>query len=240
MEAQMNLTQKLACIRKLVEVVQKDKSGFNYKYVSIAEILAKVTAGEKKYNVSLVPRFVPESASLELVTTKGTKFTKTGQAYENITNEYLARGIVVYTWIDDETGEKIEIPWFIAGSQADPAQALGSAMTYGLRQFLCQYFQISQPEDDPDNWRSKQKEAENAENAEIARAIVDEVHDRVTAILESKPDERQRILDIVKKHVKEKGRASANYYAIKDPSIARGLLDEILETYTANEGNDAK
>ena len=41
----LNLYQKLAKIRKMTEVIQKNKRGYNYKYTSIDEILARVTAG---------------------------------------------------------------------------------------------------------------------------------------------------------------------------------------------------
>ena len=48
---QMSIYQKLAGIRKMVEVIRKNKSGYNYKYVSEDEILARVTAGMDKYHV---------------------------------------------------------------------------------------------------------------------------------------------------------------------------------------------
>ena len=39
----------------LLEVMQKNKSGYNYKYVTDEEILAKVTAFIDKYGLSLIP-----------------------------------------------------------------------------------------------------------------------------------------------------------------------------------------
>ena len=44
----LNLYQKLAKIRKQVEVVQKNKSGYGYKYVTDDELLAKITVGIRK------------------------------------------------------------------------------------------------------------------------------------------------------------------------------------------------
>lgn len=41
----MSLHEKLAGIRKIVEVVQKNKEGHNYKYAGEETILAKVIAG---------------------------------------------------------------------------------------------------------------------------------------------------------------------------------------------------
>ena len=42
-EKRLTLYQKLAKIRKPVEVLSKNKTGYNYKYVSDDVILAKLT-----------------------------------------------------------------------------------------------------------------------------------------------------------------------------------------------------
>lgn len=42
-EQELNIYQKLAKIRKQVEVIQRNKSGYGYKYVSEDEILAKIS-----------------------------------------------------------------------------------------------------------------------------------------------------------------------------------------------------
>lgn len=42
-EQNMNIYQRLAKIRKQVEVIQRNKSGYGYKYVSEDEILAKIS-----------------------------------------------------------------------------------------------------------------------------------------------------------------------------------------------------
>ena len=39
-ETVLNLVQKLAKIREMIEVLRKNKSGFNYKYVTEDEILS--------------------------------------------------------------------------------------------------------------------------------------------------------------------------------------------------------
>lgn len=157
MEEELNLRQKLAKIRKMTEVIQKNKKGYNYRYTSIDEILARVTAGMNKYHVSLYPRIQPESEAITSYEYSKTKFTKDGQQYEERNNEIIAQACVIYTWVnDDNTSEKIEVPWFVVGSQQDPAQALGSGLTYGLRQFLIQFFQIATLDsEDPDAWRNK-------------------------------------------------------------------------------------
>ena len=52
-DEKLNLYQKLAKIRKIVDVVSKQKSGFKYTYADINEILAKVKGGMERYGVSL-------------------------------------------------------------------------------------------------------------------------------------------------------------------------------------------
>ena len=231
----MNLYQKLAEIRKLCEVLRKNKSGYGYKYVSIDEILARVTAGMKKYGVSLIPSTCDDFAVNRQDYVK-TKVLKNMEVIDEKNSEMLVQGTVVFTWVNDENPEdRISVTWFATGSQSDPSQAFGSAMTYALRYFMLQYFQIATPEDDPDSWRSKQAEAADAENREIASGIIDRVLAVINARLEQHPDDREKIVATVKKYAKEKGRASANPKAITDPTTAAKLLEEI----EANFGADA-
>ena len=64
MAEQMNIYQKLARIRKQVEVIQKNKSGYGYKYVSEDEILAKISVFMDKYGLSLIPNIKQGSTRL--------------------------------------------------------------------------------------------------------------------------------------------------------------------------------
>lgn len=56
----------------------------------------------------------------------------------------------------------------MVGQQADASQSFGSGLTYVYRYFPLKHFGVSTVEDDPDNWRAKQREAEEAENRAIA------------------------------------------------------------------------
>lgn len=230
-EEVLNLQQKLSKIRKMTEVIQKNRKGFNYKYTSIDEILARVTAGMNKYNVSLIPSIVPGSESIEPYTYCKTKFTKDGQQYEEKNNEFTAKAGIVYTWVnDDDPTDRIDVPWFIAGSQADPAQAVGSGLTYGLRQFLMQFFQIATLDgEDPDDWRSKQRFAEGEEDRAIAGKIVEQIHGLVTAHLSQHPDDKPKVITLTKKYVRENGKPSANYYAVETPAQASELFEALKQ-----------
>lgn len=237
MSEQLNLLQKLAKIRKMTEVIKKNKKGFNYRYTSVDEILARVTAGMDKYGVSLIPKIAPGSEVVQPYHYTKTKATKNGEVYEEHINEIITQASMTYVWIDNDNPEDfIESTWFIVGSQQDPAQALGSGLTYGLRQFLIQFFQIATLDDeDPDNWRSKQREAENQEDRLIAEKIVDQIHKLVTDHLAANPDDKQKIVALTKKYVKENGKATANYYAIESPVVATELLNALKAEISNNK-----
>ena len=158
----LNLYQKLAKIRKQVEVVQKNKSGYGYKYVTDDELLAKITVGMDKYGVSLVPNIVPGTLKVEPYTYKKTKREKQKDGnyatYEETVNEFTAVCDMSYVWVNNDNPEEtVTVSWSMVGQQSDASQCLGSGLTYSMRYFLLKYFNVATPDDDPDNWRSKQK-----------------------------------------------------------------------------------
>lgn len=163
--AELNLHQKLAAIREMVEVMQRNVSGYGYKYVSDVDLLAKITVGLKEHHVSLIPQIVPGTTVVDKYEYTKTKNGKTEPVYE-----ILTKADMLFTWVnDDNPEEKIEVPWVLVGQQGDGSQAFGSGLTYSYRYFLLKYFGVATPNDDPDNWRSKQLEAEE-EAAQRAKA----------------------------------------------------------------------
>lgn len=229
---ELNLIQKLAKIRAISDVAKKDKRGYNYTYTDITSILANVTAGMKKYGVSLIPSIVPGTASIEKNVIQNIKYSKSGDKLETVTTEMLFRAEMVFTWFnDDNPDEKIGVPWYATASMSDASQSLGAAMTYTMRQFLTTYFQIAQSDNDVDAYRSKQKEAEEAENKAIADSITDQIVSLVSAHLENHAEDRDKILAVIKKYAKDKGKASPNPKLIHDPEAASKLLAELKETF---------
>lgn len=230
-EEQMNLVQKLAKIRAISDVVSKEKRGYNYTYADITTILAKITAGMKKYGVSLIPQIVPGTSHVEQNVVTNTKFDKTGKAYDNTTTEMLVTADMVFRWINDENPDEfIEVPWFVTGSQSDPSQAFGSGLTYCTRYFLCNYFQIAQSDSDVDAYRSKQKEAEESEDKAIAEEIIAQFDEKLKTFLADNPDKADEVKKFISKYAK-----NANYFAIKVPSLASKLLGEFQNKYMKGE-----
>lgn len=227
MDNQLNLVQKLAKIRAISDAVSKDKRGYNYKYADITSILAKVTAGMKKYNVSLMPGIVPGTADVQQSTIVNTKFDKTGKPYEQTSTEMLVKADMVFKWVnDDDPNDYIDVPWVVTGSQSDPSQALGSGLTYCTRYFLCNFFQIAQPETDVDEYRSKQKEAEKSEDKAIAEDIIGEFDKVVRQFLSDNPDQSDEVKKFISKYAK-----GGNYFAIKEPALASNLLSSFNEKF---------
>jgi hypothetical protein len=232
-EEKLNLYQKLAKVRGIADVAQKSKRGYNYTYIDISEILAKVTAGMSKYGVSLIPSMVPGTQDVAQNIIENVKYTKDGKPLESKTTEMLFQTEMVYTWVNDENpSERIDVPWFAVASMSDVSQSQGSALRYTQRQFLTNYFQIAQVDNDVDAYRSKQKEAEESENRAIAAGITEEVLSVINNYLnvipeDKRAEEREAIAKIVKKFAKSKGKASGNPKDVTDPAIAAKMLEEI-------------
>lgn len=227
----LNLIQKLAKIRAISDVAQKNKKGFNYTYTDLADILASVTAGMKKYRVSLIPTIVPGTGKVSQNVIVNTKVDKTGKIYDQTSTEMLFCADMVFRWVnEDDVKDCIDVPWFVSGSQSDPSQAIGSGLTYTERQFLTNYFQIASPEYDVDAYRSKQKAAEESESKAIAAEIINEFDIIVKRFLTENPDKVEEIKKFIGKYAK-----SANYLAIKDPSLAAKLLADFKENYIKEE-----
>lgn len=231
MSEQMNIYQKLAKIRKQVEVIQRNKSGYGYKYVSEDEILARISGFMAKYSLSLVPSVVHSSAVVSPYSTKKTKSTKGGDIYEENVNEILISADMIFTWVNnDNPGEFIEVPWILVGHQTDGSHSFGSGLSYAMRYFLLKFFNIATPDDDPDKWRSKQKEAGVAEDKMIAEGIIESFDETVKAFLAANPTKSDDVKKLVSKYAK-----GGNYFAITESVLASKLLSDFKETFKVKE-----
>lgn len=219
MAERMNIYQKLAKIRKQVEVVQKNKSGYGYKYVTDDELLAKITAGMDRYGVSLIPNIVPDTLEVQPYTYKKTKKEKqNGQfvTYEENVNEFITTSDMQYIWVNNENPEeKVVVNWSMVGQQSDASQCLGSGLTYSMRYFLLKYFNVATPDDDPDAWRSKQKAAEVAEDKAVAEQIIAVLDTEIKSFLADNPKKSNDVKALVSKYTK-----NGNYFAITESALA--------------------
>lgn len=171
-ETKLNLHQKLLKIADAAGALQKTKNGFNYKYVPEEEIQAKVTAGMQKYKVMLYCSLVPGTLKYEKFTYP--KYDKKLEKEIPVT-EYIVSADTLYTWVNTENPEdKMEVPWALIGQMEDVSMAFGTGTTYCNRYFLMKTLQLATSEDDPDNYRSKQKLAENYEEDKAAKEAAEQ------------------------------------------------------------------
>lgn len=230
-EQELNIYQKLAKIRKQVEVIQRNKSGYGYKYVSEDEILAKISAFMDRYSLSLIPSVIRSSSTVAPYNSKKTKTTKDGQIYEENVNEVLVSADMVFTWVNnDNPEERVDVPWILVGHQSDGSQSFGSGLSYSMRYFLLKFFNIATPDDDPDKWRSKQKAAGVAEDKMIAEQIIQSVDETIKAFLAGNQDKADDVKKFVAKYVK-----GGNYFAITESVLASKLLTDFKETFKIKE-----
>lgn len=229
--SRLNIYQKLAKIRKQVEVIQKNKRGYGYTYVSEEEILAKITVFMDKYNLSLIPGIVGGTTKVEPYSYKKTKTTKSGEFYEENVNEVLVSADMTWTWVNnDNPDERVVVGWSLVGQQTDASQAFGSGLTYSDRYFLLKYFNVATTDDDPDAHRSKQRAAEAAEDKMVAEQIIATFDGLVKAFLEAHKDKSEDVKKFVSRYAR-----GGNYFAITESSMAAKLLDDFKKNFDIKE-----
>ena len=113
------------------------------------------------------------------------------------------------------------MPWVLVGQQADASQAFGSALTYSMRYFILKYFDVATPDDDPDKWRSKQREAEEAEDKAITAGILSEFDTSLKSWLADNGERRDEVLTFIKGFEK-----TGDYRKITDSRLASKLMTD--------------
>lgn len=222
----MNIYQKLALIRKQVEVMKRNKKAYGYSYTAVEDILAKITVMMEKYELSLIPGIVPGSIVVEPYGYSETKTTQAGEVYEKKTNEVLVSADTTWTWINNvNPSEFITVPWALVGQQQDASQSFGSGLSYSFRYFLIDYFNIATSDNDPDKFRGKQREAEAEAEKRILEGVINEIHEFVTAYMEAHPKDGNKVKEVVGRYVKD-----FDYFKLKESTLAAKLLSELRET----------
>ena len=219
---EMNIHQKILKIADAAGILQKTKTGFNYKYVPEEEIQAKVTAGMQKYGVMLDQSIVPGTLQVMPYTYQKTK--------DKTINEFIVHADTIYTWVNvDKPEETVEVPWVLVGQMEDASQAFGAAETYCNRYFLMKSLQLATSEADPDNYRSKQKEAENYDDEKVLNAAVKEVVAMGSQLIKS-GIAKDEVMGIVGKY----NNGNQNPSSIKSIEVCTAVMKE-FETLAANK-----
>jgi hypothetical protein len=158
----MNIYEKLLEIKKHVPYLQKKTKGFNYDYCSPEEVLG--TLNPLFENQKLI--IIPETTSINYQIMKE-KISKSG----NKTIEVLYIVDTKYTIINcEKPEEKIIIKWNGTGCN-DEEKGYGSALTYSLRYFMLNLFQIPTGKDDPDAKQNEFNDVDGAKNDIVEKAL---------------------------------------------------------------------
>lgn len=174
----MKLKEKLLELKKEVLILQKDKDGHGFKYVSEDTILLKLNDKMVEMKVTLTPKFKPNTLKTEIVNYQNSK----GQPKTDI----LATSEMTYVWEDIESGEKEEVDWGMIGQQADGSQALGSGLTYSNRYFLLKYFNVATSESDPDKIRSDIAKEEERKKLSSLQTKIKKKYSELLQIVQTK------------------------------------------------------
>ena len=157
----MKLLQKLLEIRKSVEYLQKTETGNQgAKYVDPAVLVKKIRDKMDEHKILLIPSLNDSTVESISMPTKANKDAM----------GFIFKSGMTYTWMDTESTDKLEIPWFItAKHMTDPAMAGGSALTYFERYFMLKFFQIPTSKDDPEYFAKKTKEKDPVKQITIGQ-----------------------------------------------------------------------
>lgn len=182
----MTLHQKILKIADMAGVLQKSKSGYSYKYVPEEDIQAKVTAGLQKYSIMLYDSIVP--GTLKVTPISYEKYDTKLKANKPV-NEVIVSADMTYTWVNAENPEeRVETTWAFVGQMEDAAQAMGAGLTYANRYYLMKQLQLATTESDPDNYRNKQKEAEEYEEGVAAKEAASKLAKKVKEVVDAGVD----------------------------------------------------
>lgn len=135
----MNLYQKLLEIQKQVDTIIKDgkNTSDKYDFASDENVLDIFRPLMDTNNLLLIPKM--ESAKLtEGVTRSGTARFMTEINFNMV-------------WVDVDSGETLEVPWYAQGVDLAGEKGVGKAASYAEKYFLLKFFHVATKKDDPDN-----------------------------------------------------------------------------------------
>jgi hypothetical protein len=171
-ETDFNIYQKLVAVRKQITGIHKDAKtnfGDKFKYVSSNNILSMVRPLLDEQNLvlvvsvtghDLIDKWRPEQAGVKPQ------------------NEHFTQLEIAFTWVNADKPDET-IPCAFYGQGLDTGEkGVGKALTYAMKYFLLQFFQVPTDEDDPDgHGRPEQSER----NGNGSRQRLEQPEDTVVA-----------------------------------------------------------
>lgn len=170
----MKLPEKLLEIQVSVDKFIKDgeNTSDKYKFVSSDAVLETIRPKMNEMKLLLIPNIADHMLH------EGT--TKSG------TTRFMTEISLIYTWLDVESGDKLEVPFYSQGVDLAGEKGVGKALTYAEKYFLLKFFHVPTAKDDPDG-DLKTKKGEKAvagtqaqkENSDYCRKSIKKMLDEL-------------------------------------------------------------
>jgi hypothetical protein len=147
-----NVYQRLSMVRKIADFIQKEdlrteetikagSKGLGFKAVSSAMVLLKVNKAINDVGLVLITELKDKKVWSE----------KMVNSYNKEVTHYFADIETEMSWVNiDNPEDKVIIKWSGFASNPNPAQVIGSALTYAEKYFILKEFNIPTDNDDPD------------------------------------------------------------------------------------------
>ena len=133
------LAEKLLEMQRRVDKVVKDgkNQSDKYDFASDENVLDTFRPIMDELGLLLIPEITGTNVM------EGT--TRSGTA------RYMTELHMVMRWVDAETNDTIDVPWYAQGVDLAGEKGVGKALTYGEKYFLLKFFHVATKKDDPDN-----------------------------------------------------------------------------------------
>ena len=183
-----NIYQKLNKLKEeLGDGFNKDKKGYNYSYVTISQIFAKINPIMINLGIVVIPDVSCETIKTGWHTYK----TKNGE-----TTDAIIEGYVSFKWINVDDKEDFFITKMpLLGQQNDIAQAAGTALTYAERYMYLKVLGVQTDADDPDLKNHNQANPKLSNDGVLSEAQIK----RLYAIAKSKGRSKEQVIKVMEK-----------------------------------------
>jgi hypothetical protein len=178
----LNIYQKLVDVRRDVLYLQKEKSGFKYKYVGEDQVLSLIRPKMDEHNLIL------EVDMTNLENFEFQKFEK-GQTF----NVKGIRATFQFVWINADNPEEKIVKSMTLQNDGVDCKAIGALMTYANRYFLLKYFNIPIAELEPDSYQDR---VQSMVPINRNKTITQEQVSQLETIINGYADIRQKVLSV--------------------------------------------
>lgn len=157
----MSLFTKLLEIQKSVDAFVKDGTNQSdkYDYASSEAVLSVIRPKLNELGLLLLPLVTAGRVH------EGT--TKSG------TTRFLTELDMIFRWVDTDTNETLDIPFYAQGVDLAGEKGVGKANTYAEKTYLMKTFHVPTTKDDPDNDGSTKTGEKKQRGTQAAKETAD-------------------------------------------------------------------